>query len=73
MKSALSGEKVPVYISRELYEKVKKFVETHGGFENVEEAVEFIVDEVLFGQTVEGISKEDEERVKERLKSLGYI
>jgi tetrahydromethanopterin S-methyltransferase subunit G len=70
----LAEDKVPVYISRELYEKAKKYVEEQGGFESVEELVEFVLGEVLSGEEGEQVfSEEEEEKVKERLRSLGYI
>ena len=70
-----SSERVAVYISRELYEKAKRFVEEQGGFSSVEELVEFVLREVLeAGADVgEHFSREDEEKVKERLRALGYI
>ena len=68
------SEKVAVHISKNLYEKAKKFVEEQGGFSSVEELVEFVLNEVLSEEAVgEVMSKEDEEKVKERLRSLGYI
>ena len=68
------GEKVAVHISKDLYEKAKKFVEEQGGFSSVEELVEFVLNEVLSEEGAgEVMSKEDEEKVKERLRSLGYI
>jgi len=71
----MSGERVPVYISKELYEKAKRFVEEQGGFNSVEELVEFVLREVLEAGTEVGeqLSEEDEEKVKERLRALGYI
>lgn len=70
----IMSERVAVYISKELYEKVKRFVEEQGGFSSVEEFVEFVLNEVLSGNTTSReLSKEDEERVKERLRALGYI
>ncbi len=68
------GEKVPVYISKELYDKIKKFIETQGGFSSIEEFVEFVLNEVLSEETPSyTLSKEEEEKVKERLRALGYI
>lgn len=70
----MSGDRVAVYISRELYEKAKKYVEEQGGFESVEELVEFVLGEVLSEEVDEQVfSEEEEEKVKERLRSLGYI
>ncbi len=69
-------DKASIQISRELYEKAKKYVEEQGGFNSVEELVEFLLEEVLESETAEqgkAMSKEEEEKVKERLRALGYI
>ncbi len=68
-------EKVSIEIKRDLYDKAKKFIEEQGGFSSVEELVEFLLEEVLSSEESEerGLSKEDEEKVKERLRALGYI
>lgn len=67
-------DRVAVYISAELYEKAKKFVEEQGGFSSVEELVEFVLNEVLSEEEGgEALSKEEEEKVKERLRALGYL
>ena len=41
----------------------------------MEEFIEFVLEEVLSEERVEGarLSEEEEEKVKERLKALGYI
>ena len=67
------GDKVAVKISRELYEKAKKFIEEQGGFSSVDELVEFLLSEVVAEEAEASMSEEDEERVKERLRSLGYF
>ena len=69
----MASEKVAVYISRELYEKAKRFVEETGSFSSVEELVEFVLNEVVLSKEAATFSREDEEKVKERLRSLGYI
>ncbi|MCE4610782.1 MAG: CopG family transcriptional regulator [Desulfurococcales archaeon] len=71
----MSGDKVSIEISKDLYEKAKKFIEENGGFKSVEELVEFLLEEAIAAETGEGvaISPEDEEKVKERLRSLGYL
>ncbi|WP_062662894.1 hypothetical protein [Aeropyrum camini] len=68
------GDKVSVEISKELYEKAKKFIEENGGFKDVSELVEFLLSEAISdeAETV-GMTPEEEEEVKERLRSLGYI
>ena len=69
------GEKVFIAISKELYERCKRLVEEQGGFSSVEEFVEFVLSEVLSEEGAEGarLSEEEEEKIKERLKALGYI
>jgi len=70
----VSGEKASIKISKELYEKAEKFVKESGGFSNVDELVEFLLNEVLAEEGSEyKLSKEEEEEVKKRLRSLGYI
>ncbi|RLG02476.1 MAG: CopG family transcriptional regulator [Thaumarchaeota archaeon] len=70
----MSGEKRPINISKELYEKAEKFVKESGGFSSVEELVEFLLNEVLSDESAEyELSKEEEEEVKRRLRSLGYL
>ena len=68
------GEKVAVQVDKELYEKAVKFIEEQGGFSSVDELVEFLLSEVLSEEEPgSSMSEEDEEKVKERLRSLGYI
>lgn len=70
----VSGEKVPISISKELYDRILNYIRTHGGFNSVEEFVEFVISEVLSeGESEYVYSKEDEEKIKERLRSLGYL
>lgn len=72
----MSEEKVTIKISKEIYEKAKKYIEKYGGFNSVEELVEFVLNETLSEETEETqkvYSKEEEEKVKERLRALGYI
>lgn len=70
----MSKEKVAIYISKELYDRVKKFIETQGGFSSIEEFVEFVLNEIISEETTSyTMSKEDEEKVKKRLRALGYI
>jgi len=71
----MAEEKIQVSISKELYEKAKKYIEKYGGFNSVDELVEFLLEEVLReeGGEIQPYSKEEEEKVKERLRALGYI
>jgi len=71
----MGGEdKVSIKISKEIYEKAKKFVESESGFSSVEELVEFVLNEVLSEEESEyPYSKEEEEEIKKRLRALGYL
>lgn len=70
----LVDEKISIQISKELYKKAEKFISEKGGFSSVEELVEFLLHEVLSEEEAKyEISKEEEEEVKRRLRSLGYI
>ncbi len=70
----MAGKKC-VEIREDLYEKARRFIEEQGGFQSVEELVEFLLEEALSAEEAsgQGMSKEDEEKVKERLRALGYI
>lgn len=63
-----------VSIPDSLYEKVKDRCEGTG-FNSVDEYVEFVLREVVEEEEPEEeeFSKEDEEKVKERLRALGYM
>lgn len=66
-------DKVEIKISREVYELLKKTVEESGGeFSSVEELAEFILREAL-SEEEEVYSPEEEEEIKKRLRSLGYL
>ncbi|MCE4613242.1 MAG: CopG family transcriptional regulator [Desulfurococcales archaeon] len=69
----MSGEKVKIEISREAYEQAKRFIEEQGGFKSVEELVEFLITEAVGAEGGEEISPEEEEKIKERLRRLGYM
>jgi len=69
----MQEDKVPVYISRRLYEEVKRRVDESGGeFKSVEEFVEYVLTELLKEEETPYTSEEEEE-VKKRLKALGYL
>jgi len=71
----MNGEKVAIYILKKLYEKIRQEVDkSQGEFKDVEEYIEFVLKELLKEEEVDRIySEEEEERIKERLRKLGYI
>lgn len=66
------SEKVKIELSKEVYEKAAKLAE-EAGFPSVEALIEFLVEEASESTEGEEITKEDEEKIKERLRDLGYI
>ena len=73
----MSPDKVAVNISKDLYELVKSRVKESGGeFKDVEDYIEFVLTEIVKDEEEDNeqeYSKEDEEQIKQRLKSLGYM
>ncbi|HDN02140.1 MAG TPA: CopG family transcriptional regulator, partial [Candidatus Bathyarchaeota archaeon] len=66
---------VNVRIPKKLYDEIKKEVEESGGeFNSVDEFVEFVLTEVLKEEEPEETyTPEEEEEIKRRLRSLGYL
>jgi|Deesub1362B_J571_1020462.scaffolds.fasta_scaffold00502_3 Arc/MetJ-type ribon-helix-helix transcriptional regulator len=64
-----------VRIPDRLYMEIEERVKESGEFESVEEYVTFVLEELLKDEEEEeySLSEEDEEKVKERLRGLGYL
>ncbi len=69
----MADEKPCVSIPKPLYEKAKELVDSTDEFSSVDELVEFLLREALGEREEETYTKEEEEEIKERLRSLGYI
>ena len=71
----MSEDRVPVYISKRLYEEVKRRVEeSKGEFSSVEDFVEFVLMELLEEVEEETpYTPEEEKEIKKRLRALGYL
>ena len=72
----LSQDKIVVYIPKDLYDEIKKRVDLSGGeFKSVEEYVEFVLREIVKEEEEEEFeyTPEEEEKIKERLRGLGYL
>lgn len=63
-------EKRTLFLPTELYQKIEERVKATG-FGSVDEYVIFILEEVLKEEA--GLSDEEEEEVKKRLRALGYL
>ena len=72
----LSGEdnqSVPIVIPKKLFERINKKIK-NTQFSSVSEYVTSIIEtELNTGEEDEVFSKEDEEAIKKRLRSLGYL
>ena len=70
-----SGEMISVNIPKKLVEKIKKRIEGTG-FDSVSSYIAYVLDEILSEMDDESddkFSEEDEKKVKERLRALGYL
>ena len=73
-KRAKSMDKVTIKIPRPLYEKIGKAIEG-AGYNSVTDFVVYVMRDLMASGGVEGAKKgeNDVERVKERLRVLGYL
>ncbi|MCG8607622.1 hypothetical protein MJD09_21885 [bacterium] len=62
-----------VTIRNELYQEMERLVEQSDQFDNVSDYVNFVLQEVLFGQDDSDHSDEQDEMVRKRLRDLGYL
>ena len=68
----MSEEKVEVRIRRSLYEKARRYIEEVGGFESVEEFIEYVLETAL-EEAGEAFTEEDKKKIEQHLKDLGYM
>lgn len=70
----MSEKKVSIQISESIVNKVQEKVENSAGeYSGIEDYIEFILREILSDDDENTFSPEDEKKVMERLKKLGYI
>jgi len=68
------AEKISVQIPKELYDRIKKEYVDNGEFKSVEDFIKFVLKEVLSEEEQESVyTPEEEEEIKKRLRSLGYL
>jgi len=71
---SLRARKVPVNISKKLVDEIQRRVDESGGeFQNVEKFIEFVLTELPKEEEEPAYTPEEEEKIKERLRRLGYI
>jgi metal-responsive CopG/Arc/MetJ family transcriptional regulator len=68
----MEKDKVQISIPKDLYQKIEEEIKK-SDVNSVEEYVVKMLKEKFPGESDENFSEEDEEKVKERLKALGYI
>ena len=68
-------KKVTIKIPKELYEKIKEIIEDTG-FSSVTEFIIFVMRNIVSGGRIkdeDNLTKEEIEKIRQRLKKLGYI
>jgi Arc/MetJ-type ribon-helix-helix transcriptional regulator len=70
------AEEVEIKIPKDIYEKIQERIKDTE-FKSVDEYITYVLREVLASleeeETEEVFSEEEEEKVKERLRALGYL
>ena len=69
----MTKEKKNVEIHNEYYQEIEKIVAQSSQFQTVSEYVNFVLREMLFGDTDSGRTETEEDLIKKRLQGLGYI
>ena len=70
-----TSDKVTIKIPRPLYEKISRVIE-ESGYNSVTDFTVYVLRDLVASHDVAGVSKpqqEDMERVKQRLRALGYL
>lgn len=71
----MSKTTVSIHVPSDLYEEIRRRVKSsQGEFKSVEEYVEFMLREVVKEEETEQVyTPAEEEEIKKRLRSLGYL
>lgn len=72
-KDPSSDKQTPVEIRELYYREIERIVAQSGQFDSVADYVNFVLNEVLFGQGNDDSSEENEAVVRRRLRDLGYL
>jgi len=62
-----------VEIKSEYYQKIEKIIAQSSQFQTVSEYINFVLNEMLFGDTGSRGTEREEDLIKKRLQELGYI
>lgn len=64
----------PITISEKLFNTISARIKNHvNGFNTIEEYVDYVLEEVLFGEENNEIDEEERKKIHDELKKLGYI
>lgn len=67
-------EFISIKIAKKLYDRILKDIKGSSEFRSVDEFVNYVLEQVLEEESEETVySKEEEEAIKDRLRSLGYL
>lgn len=64
---------VEIRIPRDLYERIEKLVERTKKYGGVEDYIKLVLENALEEEEEEVYTEEDEKKIMDRLRSLGYI
>ena len=68
----MAEEKNTISVPAPLYDKIREKIKDTE-FKSVSDYVIYVLNELMSEEDEEALSKEDEEKIKARLRSLGYI
>lgn len=67
-------DRKPITISEKLFNTISARIKNPvNGFNTVEEYVDYVLEEVLFGKENNEIDEEERKKIHDELKKLGYI
>ena len=71
----MSKTTVSIHVPSDLYEEIRRRVKSsQGEFKSIEEYVEFVLREIVKEEETEQVyTPAEEEEIKQRLRSLGYL
>jgi len=69
----MTKEKTSIEVQSKSYQEIKKIVAQSSQFQTVSEYVNFVLKELLFGDTESERTEAEEDLIKKRLQGLGYM
>jgi len=69
----MTKEKTSIEVQSKSYQEIKKIVAQSSQFQTVSEYVNFVLEELLFGDADSERTEAEEDLIKKRLQGLGYM